>query len=304
MGGAGDLVAVAARGARVPAPQRRPFRPSPRPRRACREASAARARRRAARSPARCRRRRPPVPPSRTAPPTDAARRRLRGSGTARRRLATDGSRSQRISRSSDSGNPCSYASRPAPNTSRSTQGPPRPTPSEKPPAGRQVQQRGLLAEGHRVRGGQYADGRADAGCGGCGPAAVRGERDGRRAGPVRHEVVLGQPHRVEPGLLGHLGRPHRAVQRLSLALSRELGREYKTSYAHRTFLPPRRRQGAPPTRHNRLTRAEDTAWRGDLRIVWEIGRPMGDLCGLAVYAYPCTPPRRLDVAAAPCIAP
>ncbi len=47
---------------------------------------------------------------------------------------ATDGSRSQRISRSSDSGNPSSYASRPEPKTSRSTQGPPRPTPSENRP--------------------------------------------------------------------------------------------------------------------------------------------------------------------------
>lgn len=47
---------------------------------------------------------------------------------------ATDGSRSQRTSRSSDSGNPFSYASMPDPNTSRSTHGPPRPTPSEKRP--------------------------------------------------------------------------------------------------------------------------------------------------------------------------
>lgn len=50
----------------------------------------------------------------------------------------TRGSRSHRSSRSSDSGKSRSYAWRPDPKTSRSTQGPPRPTPSEnRPPESR-----------------------------------------------------------------------------------------------------------------------------------------------------------------------
>ncbi|CAM5558083.1 hypothetical protein SMICM304S_01815 [Streptomyces microflavus] len=49
-------------------------------------------------------------------------------------RPATRGSRSQSSSSSSASGKPFSYASRPPPKTSRSTQGPPRPTPSENRP--------------------------------------------------------------------------------------------------------------------------------------------------------------------------
>lgn len=96
------------------------------------------------------------------------------------------------------------------------------------------MQQCGLFAERHGVCVGEHADRRADADTAGA-AEQQRGERDGRRARPVRHEVVLGQPDRVEPRLLGDLRRSHRAMQCLSVALSRELGRQYKTSYTHRT---------------------------------------------------------------------
>lgn len=76
------------------------------------------------------------------------------------------------------------------------------------------MQQRGLLAEGHGVDGGQYAHRRTDAEAVGA-AEQQGGEGDGRRAGPVRYEVVLGQPHRVEPRLLGDLGGAYRAVQGL-----------------------------------------------------------------------------------------
>ena len=68
-------------------------------------------------------------------------------------------------------------------------------------------------------------------------PVAL-GEQQGRqgdrgRAGAVRHEVVLGQPDRVQPGLLGHFRGPYRPVERLPLALPRELGSQHETSHVH-----------------------------------------------------------------------
>lgn len=43
-----------------------------------------------------------------------------------------------------------------------------------------------------------------------------RGQRDGGRADPVRHEMMFRQPDRVETGFLRDLGGPDRAVQRFS----------------------------------------------------------------------------------------
>ena len=131
MGRAGDLLRRTARRARVRAPQRDHLRLLLVPAVHARAASAARARRPAGRSPARCRRRRPRAPaPAPSGRPRPRHDRRPRGRRTAPRGADTGGSRSQRSSRSSDSGKPLSYASSPAPKTSRSTHGPPRPTPS------------------------------------------------------------------------------------------------------------------------------------------------------------------------------
>ncbi len=95
------------------------------------------------------------------------------------------------------------------------------------------MQQRGLLAQGDRVDGGQYADGGAHPDPAGA-AEQQRGQGDGGRTGAVRHEVVLGQPYRVEPGLLGDLRRADRPVQGLPLALARKLGAQHKASYVHR----------------------------------------------------------------------
>ncbi|CAM5502139.1 hypothetical protein SALBM217S_05794 [Streptomyces griseoloalbus] len=100
------------------------------------------------------------------------------------------------------------------------------------PAAAGDVQQRGLFAERDRVDGGQHTDRRAHAQP----PGAAEQQRrqgDGGRAGAVGHEVVLGQPDRVEPRLLGHFGGADRAVQRLTLALPGEPGGQHETSNAH-----------------------------------------------------------------------
>ena len=95
------------------------------------------------------------------------------------------------------------------------------------------MQQRRLLAERDGMGVRQHAHGRADADPPGA-PQQQRGQRHRRRADAVRHEVVLGEPDSVEPGLLRHLGGAHRAVQRLPLSLPGELGGQYERSNAHR----------------------------------------------------------------------
>lgn len=108
------------------------------------------------------------------------------------------------------------------------------------------MQQGGLLAQGHGMDGGQHADRRADPDAPGA-AQQQRGEGDRRRAGAVRHEVVLGQPDRVQPGLLGHFRGPYRPVERLPLALAGELGAQYKCSYVHRSSCFLGSESGAPP---------------------------------------------------------
>ncbi len=108
------------------------------------------------------------------------------------------------------------------------------------------MQQRRLFADGHRVGGGQYGDRRADPQSPGA-AQQERGQGDRGRTGAVGHEMVLGQPDRVEPRFLGDLGGADRTVQRLPVALTREPGRQHETSYAHCFFLLPWLRRGAPP---------------------------------------------------------
>ncbi|CAO0833403.1 hypothetical protein SMICM17S_12480 [Streptomyces microflavus] len=77
-----------------------------------------------------------------------------------------------------------------------------------------------------------------------------------RRADPVRHEVVLGQPDRVEPGLLRRLRGPDGPVQGLARPLARELSCQNERSDAHRV-LPPCGRRVSPP-----LATTSDTCQR------------------------------------------
>ena len=156
-----------------------------------------------------------------------------------------------------------SYASRPLPKTSRSTHGPPRPTPSvNRPPEVR------CSSAACSPRATGWAVGSTLTAV----PTPirrVRPEQQGRQghrrgADAVRDEVVLGEPDGVEPGLLGHLGGPHRPVQRLPLPLARELGGQNKAPT--RIALPPWRRRGLPHGQQ-RLTRAKGTAWQEDCWI-------------------------------------
>ena len=125
----------------------------------------------------------------------------------------------------------------PAPKTSRSTQGPPRPTPSVKRPPEARCSSAACspsatgCAVGSTLTAVPTPMRRVR-------PSSSTGEGDSRRADPVRHEVVFGQPHGVEAGRLGGLGGGHRPVQRLALALTGELGRQHEGPNSHRA-LPP-----------------------------------------------------------------
>lgn len=123
------------------------------------------------------------------------------------------------------------------------------PHPEGEASAAGQVQQRGLLAEHHRVLVGQHAHRRAHADPAGA-AEQQRGQGRGGRAHPVRHEVVLRQPDGIEPGLLRDLRGADGPVQGLTLPLARKLSRQYERSYAHR-LLPPYGRRGCPPTGNN-----------------------------------------------------
>jgi hypothetical protein len=101
-----------------------------------------------------------------------------------------------------------------------------------KPAAGQVRQQRRLLGQRDRMRRGQDADRRADHD-----PASqaqgVPGEGHRRGTHPVRHEVVLGDPHVVEPGGLRAHHRVHRPPQRLAVILTRKPARHQEHACPH-----------------------------------------------------------------------
>ncbi len=94
------------------------------------------------------------------------------------------------------------------------------------------IEQGGLLGECDRVLSGQHADRGTDRHPAGR-AQQVSGQGDRRGADPVRHEMVLGDPHVVEACLLGGHRGGDRGFQHGGVVLTGELCREQDHPEAH-----------------------------------------------------------------------